>query len=135
MDLELLLKVNRKAFRFPSSRGDLTFEELWNLPLQSKTGFSLDNIAQTLNAESQKNEGVSFVTQATSPEAAHAAERLEVVKYVISVRLAENQAKLEKDARAQAKKNLVDLLADKEAQSLQNLSIDEIKAKIAALDV
>lgn len=134
MDFDMLLKVNRKAFRFPSSRGDLTFEELWNLPLQSKTGFSLDNIAQTLNIESQKNEGVSFVTQATSPEAAYAAERLEVVKYVISVRLAENQAKLEKEARAQAKKNLVDLLADKEAQSLQTLSIDEIKAKIAALD-
>lgn len=134
MDFDMLLKVNRKAFRFPSSRGDLTFEELWNLPLQSKTGFSLDNIAQTLNAESQKNEGVSFVTQATSPEAAHAAERLEVVKYVIAIRLAENQARLEKDAKAQQKKNLVDLLADKEAQALQTLTVDEIKARIAAMD-
>jgi uncharacterized small protein (DUF1192 family) len=134
MDFDLLLKVSRKSFRFPSSRGDLTFEDLWGLPLQSKTGFSLDNIAQTLNADSQKNEGVSFVTQAVSPEAAHAAERLEVVKYVIAVRLAENQAKLEKEAKAQAKSNLLNLLADKEAQSLQALSVDEIKARIAALD-
>lgn len=135
MDFELLMKVSRKAFRFPSTRGDLTFEELWNIPLQSTTGFSLDKVAQTLHAESLKNEGVSFVTQVTSPEAAHAAERLEVVKYVIATKLAENQAKLEKQARAQAKKNLVDLLADKEAQALQTLTVDEIKARIAALDV
>ena len=136
MDLELLLKVNRKAFRFPSTRGDLTFEELWNLPLQStKGGFSLDAVAQTLHAESLKNEGVSFVTQAVSPEAAHATERLEVVKYVIATKLAENKAKLEREAKAQAKRNLVDLLADKEAQALQSLTVEEIKARIAALDV
>ncbi len=136
MDFDLLLKVNRKNFRFPSTRGELTFEDLWNLPLQSPKGnFSLDTVAQTLHAESLKNEGVSFVTQAVSPEAAHAAERLEVVKFVIATKLAENKAKLEREAKAQAKRNLLDLLADKEAQALQTLTVEEIKAKIAALDV
>jgi DNA-binding transcriptional MerR regulator len=135
MDFETLLKVNRKAFRFPSTRGDLTFEDLWGIPLQSKSGFSLDEIAKTLHAESQKNEGVSFVTQSASPEAAHASERLEVVKYVIGVRIAENTAKLEREAKAQQKRKLLDLLADKEAQALQTMSADEIKAKIAELDV
>ena len=40
--------ASRKKLRIPTTKGDLTVEQLWDLPLKS-TGLSLDKIAIDLN--------------------------------------------------------------------------------------
>jgi hypothetical protein len=39
----------RNKLRFSSSRGELTAEQLWDVPLRSKDGLDLNAVAQTAN--------------------------------------------------------------------------------------
>ena len=45
----LFLQATREKFRFESSKGDLSVEQLWDLPLTSRTGFDLDTVAKAVN--------------------------------------------------------------------------------------
>ena len=42
--------ATRKALRFGTERGPVTVEQLWQMPLQSKNLFDLDNVAKACNA-------------------------------------------------------------------------------------
>lgn len=39
-----------QKFRFPTIKGEVTTEALWDMPLVSKNGFDLDDVAKTVNA-------------------------------------------------------------------------------------
>ena len=43
--------ASRNKLRVPTTKGDLTVEQLWDLPLKSANGLSLDSIAIALNKQ------------------------------------------------------------------------------------
>ena len=51
MNLELLKTALEKHWRFPSSRGPLSIEEVYSLPLTGNRGLNLDEIAKDRIAE------------------------------------------------------------------------------------
>ena len=51
----------QNQLRFESIRGDLTVEQLFQLPLRSKGGFDLDSVAKAVNAELRGASEESFV--------------------------------------------------------------------------
>ena len=60
--------ATRAKFRFDSLKGALTVEQLWELPLQSRTGVDLDTVAKGINASLKEVAEESFVpTARTSP--------------------------------------------------------------------
>lgn len=119
--------------RFITNMGYLTTEDLWDLPLQSKSGkTSLDDVARMLNKRLKETEEVSFV----SPKAITNKEdtlRFDIVKKVIEVRLAENEALRTRAARKQEKEKLLAILARKQDAAKEALSEDEIKKMIEEL--
>ncbi|PRP93628.1 hypothetical protein [Enhygromyxa salina] len=128
-------RASRLRIRFESSKGLLTMEDLWVLPLTSEGGKSkvnLDEIARGLHREIQAAGEVSFVKPASEPE-----ERLsvafEVVKHVISVLMAERDAAVLEAERQEKKKLILAALAEAENKDLTSGSIDELRAKLAAL--
>jgi hypothetical protein len=46
----LFERATRLKLRFSTNKNEITVEDLWELPLQSKTGFDLDNVAKRANA-------------------------------------------------------------------------------------
>ncbi len=48
--MSMFEQAARKQYRYPTTRGFVTTEQLWEMPLQSKTGFDLDTTARTINA-------------------------------------------------------------------------------------
>ena len=58
--------ATRKALRFGTERGPVTVEQLWQMPLQSKNLFDLDNVAKSCNAKVKSFAEESFVTTASS---------------------------------------------------------------------
>lgn len=134
MENNLFEIASRKAFRFTSARGALTVEQLWDLPLQSCSNFDLDSVARSVNTELKAVTEESFVTTAANPAKAELELKLELVKHVIAVKIAENKAISDRAAKADKRKKLIAALAQKEEQALGGMTKEEIEKELAALD-
>lgn len=126
-------KASRKKYRFDSTKGELTVEQLWDLPLQSRNGCDLDDIAKGLNAELKTSAEESFVEVVSSPRKTELEDKFEIVKHIIGVRLAENKARLEAAERKDEIARLQEILAGKKDEAVKALSPEEIEARILAL--
>lgn len=126
--------ATRNKYRFPSSRGSLTVEQLWDLPLTGNTAFDLDTVARAVNAELKNIAEGSFVETDPDPRKTRLEQMLEVVKHIISVKLKEREQAEAARSRAEKRHKLLDVLASKEEQELQQLSKDEILKQLEALD-
>lgn len=126
--------ATRQQLRFLTARGVVTTEQLWEMPLTSKTGFDLDSLAKQVNAELKSVSEESFVKTVTSPAKAEWELKLEIIKHVIAVKIEENAARLNKAKKAEERQKLIALLGKKQDAALENLSEEEIKKQLAALD-
>jgi hypothetical protein len=125
-------QATRQALRFASSKGELSTEQLWDLPLQSRAGFDLDSIAKSVNAALKESAEESFVSVAT-PANAILALKLEILKHIIGVKLAEQAEARNAAARAEQKRRLTEILGEKQDAALKDLSAEELQKRIAEL--
>jgi hypothetical protein len=126
--------ASRKAFRFPSVKGELTTEQLWNLNLLANGGFDLNNVAIDLNKSLKAITEESFVSVKPNRGKTDLENKLEIVKHIIAVKQEEQAAARDKADKAAKREKLVQALANKEDEALNNLTPDEIRAKLAELD-
>lgn len=124
----------RHKFRFPSSRGELTAEQLFDLPLTSKGGFCLDAVARAVNTELKSVTEESFVEIKPDPRKPELEAKLELVKFVIADRIKANEAVRAAAERAEKRRLLLDALATKEREELSQASRDDILKQLAELD-
>lgn len=121
--------ATRNKIRFPTERGYLTVEDLWDLPLISTRGLSLDQIGRDLRKAIRENEEESLV-EVYNPIENEMTIMFNIVKHIIDTKQQENinrKNKAEKDLKI---KKLEEILARKTEDSLNELSIDDIKAEI-----
>ena len=126
--------ATRSKIRFASVRGELTVEQLWDAPLRSRDDFNLNSIAKAANKALKDISEESFVE--TTKTAAHTRceMAMEIVKYVIETKLAEEAAATKRAANKQEKEKLLGILAEKQAGKLSDLSEKELQKRIAALE-
>ena len=126
--------ATRNKLRFASIRGELTVEQLWDVPLRSRDEFNLNSIAKTTNKALKDVSEENFVE--TTKTAAHSRleAMLEVVKYVIDVKLAEEETAKKRAENKLEKEKLLKILAEKQDGKLSELSERELKKRIADLD-
>lgn len=131
----LFKQAASEKFRFPSIKGDLTAEQLWDLPLESKNGFDLDAVARTIHQQIKLLDETSFVATAKGPgkEAATLTQKLDLVKEVIADKIAYADKLRTVVANNQERQKLLEILHNKKADELQGLSVEEIERRIAAL--
>lgn len=127
-------QASRMKLRFATDKGDIDVEQVWGLPLSSTTGkLNLDDLARGLY-QSLSTQTMSFVgATAVSKENEVNTLRLEIVKHVIAVRMAENQAKLLQAAKAERKQKIMELIARKQDAALEGKSLDELLAELDTL--
>lgn len=116
--------ASRKKFRFSSQAGLLTVEDLWDLPLQSKTKVSLDAIAIDLHTQMQQT-SVSFVSSQTTDKTVE--EKFAIVKHIIDVKVAERDAAAIRAKNSEMKQRILEVIAQKEDNELVNKDIDELR--------
>jgi len=136
MDAELLIRASRGALRFPSSKGNLSLEDLWALPLSTRvTGStSLDALARHVHQQIQNETTISFVDAKPNARLKMLTDQLEILKGVIKIRLEENEQALAKQAKADKRRKLLEALETKENQELSTASKDELLKQLAELD-
>lgn len=131
---DLFLLATQNAWRFPSNKGSLTVEQLWQLPLSSKTGFDLDTVAKAVAAELRSLTEESFVSATTNPAKTELAAKLELLKAIIAHKMAANADVRRRAERAEQRRKLLDALAAKEEAELSSASREELLRKLAELD-
>ena len=130
----LFLQATREKFRFESSKGDLSVEQLWDLPLTSRTGFDLDTVAKAVNVDLKASNEESFVNASNNPAVSRLQAKLEVVKAIIEVKLAQAEATKKRAEKVAERQRLMEVLHSKKDQELQGLSVEEIERRLAQLE-
>ena len=117
----------RNKVRFPF-KGMISAEDLWDLSLTN-----LDSIYKTLNKQVKQSEEESLLATKTSVDA-ELEVQIAIVKHIVSVKLAEQEAR-EKDAAKKAQKQkIMAIIATKEDEALHNSSVDDLRKMLDELD-
>ena len=125
----------QNTLRFPSKRGDITVEQLFQLPLKSQTGFDLNEVAKAINAQLKSASEEDFVgNDSTDPKQKILQVAMEIVKDVIETKKAENAAAASRVHRAAERRKLLDAIAAKKDAALTQASMEDLEKKLAALD-
>jgi hypothetical protein len=131
--MSIFEKATRQKLRFETQQGTLSVEDLWGLPLTSQTNkANLDEIARNLFQKLKSGQDVSFVDTAKKTDATTQL-KFDVVKYIIDVRLAENEAKNQASAKAEQRERLQEIISRKQDRALEGASLEDLQAQLAAL--
>lgn len=125
--------ATRNKLRFASARGFLTVEQLWDVPLRSNDEFNLNAIAKVTNQNLKALTEENFVEAAKTNAQLLMETALEIVKHIIAVKLAEEEAAKKRAANKLEKQKLLKILAEKQDGKLSELSEKELQERIEAL--
>ena len=113
----------RNKLRFPF-RGVISVEDLWDLSVNE-----LDDIFKTLNMNIKKSQEESLLT-VKSKEDELLRIRIEIVKYIVAVKLAEADTALLNKERNEKKQKIMELISAKQDEELYNKSIEELQTML-----
>lgn len=117
----------RSKFRFPF-RGYVSVEDLWDLSVQN-----LDLVFKALNSELKQVKEESLLEAKTAADK-ELDTKIEIVKYVVGVKLLEQQTRLAAKEQKEKKQKILEILSEKQDSDLKNKSIDELKSMLDELD-
>ena len=126
--------ATRSKLRFASSRGELTTEQLWDVPLRSQDGFNLNAVAKATNESVKALNEENFVETTKTPGHTRIETALEVVKHIIDVKLAGEAATKKRADNKLKREKLLAVLAEKQDGKLSEMSERELKKQIAELE-
>ena len=121
-------KALKMKLRFATTKGKLTTEDLFDLSLTD-----LNSLAISLDKKLSETPRKSFISD-IAPDTQEDELRFNIVKDVITLKLAERNAAQNAKAKAAEKAQLMEILYRKKNEALENLSVAEIEAKLASLE-
>lgn len=119
--------ATRNKMRFPF-RGMISVEDLWDLSLTN-----LDSVFKTLNAEAKKSEEESLLNT-KSKEDEEISNKIDIVKYIVNVKLEEKKAREDARKNAEMKQRLLEIKAKRQDAALENMSDEDLDKMLAELD-
>ena len=129
-------QASRERIRFQTQVGAVSVEDLWDLPLSSKTNKpNLDDIAKGLYKEMKNTEdAVSFVNKpATSSKTNRTQLMFDIVMHIINVRLEENAVAAKTRETAEKRQKIMEILADREENTLKTASTEDLNKMLDEL--
>ncbi|ALS22229.1 hypothetical protein [Paenibacillus naphthalenovorans] len=109
----------KNKIRFPF-KGMITTEDLWDLTVEH-----LDSIFKTLNSQSKQAKEESLLNTKTK-EDKELDIKIEIVKYIVNEKLEEQKARLQAKEKKEQKQKIMEVLAAKQNEALQNKSPEEL---------
>lgn len=124
--------ATKNKLRFATKVGEVTVEDLWDLPLTSTKGVSLDDTAKSINKELKSSEEESFVVKTIKTNEVLGL-KLDIVKHIIRVRLDENEAAQNAMVAKAKKQKIMELIEAKKNEAMAGKSLDELEAMLNEL--
>lgn len=122
--------ASQMKFRYPY-KGLITTEDLWDL-----TPAQLDTVYRNLSKELKDIDEDSLISTRSADEGAKANElknKIEVVKYIFNGKMQTIEFNRMAAENAQKKQRLLDALAAKQENALQNMSEEDLLKALAEL--
>lgn len=126
--MNIFERAARAKTRFPSTKGLLSVEDLWDLSLTH-----LNTIAKTVNKALKAESEEDFIT-VKSEKNTELELQLDLVKHVIASKLAQEEIN-KKSAETRAKKERIEaLIIEKKEKQLGEKSVEELEAQLRELE-
>lgn len=126
-------RASRMKYRFDTTKGMVSVEDLWDLPLTSGVDRpNLDDVARGLHKQLKTGDDVSFVIKEKKSDDTTQC-KFDIVKHIIDVRIAENEAALKLKDIKDKKQQILGIIAQKENESLSQASIDDLKKMLESM--
>ena len=119
--------ATRRKYRFQLN-GSLTTEDLWDLSPEN-----LDKIFKGLNTQLKKSSEESLLATRTK-EDEDLLHKIEIVKYIVAVKLAEKEAAQAAKARKEQKQKLMALIEEKQTENLKNMPLEQLEAMLKGME-
>lgn len=123
---ELFINATRNNYQFPF-RGMINVIDLWDLSLTN-----LDSVFKALNAEAKKSEEESLLNT-KSKEDEEISNKIEIVKYIVSVKLDEKKKREDAKKNAEMRQRLLEIKAKRQDAALENMSDEDLDKALAEL--
>lgn len=126
-DINLFEVATRYNYQFPY-RGMINVIDLWDLSL-----VNLDSVFKSLNAEVKKSEEESLL-HTKSKEDEEIVNKIEIVKYIVGVKLTEKKAREDARKNAELRQRLLEIKAKRQDAALENMSDEDLEKALAELE-
>lgn len=126
-DKNIYKQAMMQRLRF-NYKGTITTEDLWSVTLQG-----LDTMYKELNAELKASQEDSLLSKA-SQQTEVLELKISIIKDVVKTRQDIASTDLQKRANAEERQKLLAVLAEKQNKKLDELSEEEINARLAQID-
>ena len=120
--------ATRSKMRFPF-KGTISVEDLWDLSKEN-----LDTVFKTLNSQVKLAKEESLLDTKTKEDKILDMQ-IEIVKYIVKIKLEEEALKLQVKARKEQKQKILSVLSVKQDEDLQGKTVEELKTMLTELDV
>ncbi len=125
---KLYERALRSKYRFQTDRGYVNVEQLWDLNLEQ-----LDVIAQQVAGDLEKSSTKSFIKKKTTVSE-ELSNKLEILKHLISTKLAEASEAEEREVRRQKVARIEEIIRQKKDEDLAGKSVEELTATLDELN-
>lgn len=128
MTTENLFEIaTRNKMRFPSTKGELSVEDLWDL-----SDKDLDVVYKNMKDQEVKSSEESLLDDANvDPKLTTA---IGIVKYIFTTKRNERLEAKELIDKKRNQQLYIDALSRRKLKDIDNMSVEELEAKIAELD-
>lgn len=131
--MNIFEQASREKLRFSTPVGNVSVEDLWDLPLTSVRGLDLHKIALDLQTELNKEPAKSLDFFAFAPAKNLTLQlKFDIVKHIVTTKVAENHAKSEQAAKDSQREQIKALIAEKKQEDLKSKSVEELEALLNA---
>nr|WP_024835482.1 hypothetical protein [Clostridium sp. 12(A)] len=125
-NVNLFEVATKNKMRFPY-RGSVSVEDLWDLPLTA-----LDSVFKILNAQVKQSKEESLLST-KSKEDEVLENQIEIVKYIVSVKLTEKAAREDAIEKKEKKQKIMQIMDNKQDEALRNASMEDLQKMLNEL--
>lgn len=127
MNKNMFEVATRTKMRFPF-KGMISVEDLWDLSVQD-----LDKVFKTLNSQRKEVQEESLLDTKSS-EDERLETQIEIVKYIVNVKLEEQAARVKAAENKEKKQKIMALMAKKDDEAMENMSKEELQKLLDELE-
>lgn len=125
--MNIFERASRGKLRFPTSKGHLSTEDLWDLSLQD-----LDRTAKAINKKLKEEGEESFIAE-KSEKSTELSLQIDILKHIISAKLAAQEASKKRSENLAKKAQIEDLILNKKSEDLKGKTVEELTAMLEEL--
>lgn len=119
--------ATRTKMRFPF-KGLISVEDLWDLSVQN-----LDKVFKALNSQRKQAQEESLLHEKSSEDKVLDTQ-IEIVKYIVNVKLEEQDERIKAKENKEKRQKIMALMAKKDDEALENMSKEELQKLLDELE-